>query len=375
MTSRRERLIGVVLSTTTVVTRPQHRGANRRRRRSSCATVLAAVLIVRLLNLLRISGWSRMNTCTTTSITAARDPPVDELTWLTWEKFQNTSSTRSSSTRNQTATRLLIAQYDAGEATRPEAGGGGGAYSALLVRTSPINMAYARTYGHDYILCRGLYLNQRSMLDFASGHATSPADDYSLPPSRSTYNKIAILLYALQHQYDRLLILDSDAVMYDFSRDIADFLDDTDNVMLMAHRVGGSGAAEHGIQEIASNRTWNINIGVTLWNLNHPMTASVAQEWKYKSRRRIWWGRNDDDQKPLQVILRGIAQSENRPVLAIDREFGYMGGKFIRHFIRPSSKSWTDDESIKQRIDSIARTGAEICQRYPPICAWTKAVE
>lgn len=306
---------------------------------------------------------------TNPSVTASRDPPVDELPWLTWKNFQNTNSTRSSLTANQTATRLLIAQYDAGEVTRSETVGGRGAYfaySALLDRTSTINMAYAQMYGHDYVLCRGLYLNQRSIFDFVSGRTASPADKYSLPPSRSTYNKIAILLYALQHQYDRLLILDSDAVMYDFSRDVAHFLHDADNVMLVAHRVGGT--AKRGIQEIASNRTWNVNIGVSLWNLHHPMTAPVAQEWKYKSLRRIRWGRKDDDQKPLQVILRGIASSEDRPVLAIDREFGYMGGKFIRHFIRPSSKSWTDDESIKQRIDSIARTGAEICHRFAQIC-------
>jgi hypothetical protein len=151
---------------------------------------------------------------------------------------------------------------------------------------------------------------------------------------------------------------------------------------LMAHRVGGgaavaAAAAERGIQETTanSNRTWNVNIGVTLWNLHHPLTAPVVQAWKYKSQRRIWFGQKDDDQKPLQTILRGISQSENdRPVLAMDREFGYMGGKFIRHFIRPSSKSWTDDESIKQRIDGIARTGAEICQRYTTICNSTMAV-
>ncbi len=57
--------------------------------------------------------------------------------------------------------------------------------------------------------------------------------------------------------YDKLLILDMDAMMYDFSRDIAHLL--PQDKMLVAHKVVRGD----------SPVTANINIGVTLWNLQH----------------------------------------------------------------------------------------------------------
>jgi hypothetical protein len=86
--------------------------------------------------------------------------------------------------------------------------------------------------------------------------------------------------------------------------------------------------------------SWNINIGVTLWNLHHKDTMTVAHRWKRRSQNRIRDLRKDDDQTPLQHMFwkMGI----NRPVVSVQEEFGYYNGTLVKHFTRASSKSWTD---------------------------------
>jgi hypothetical protein len=115
-------------------------------------------------------------------------------------------------------------------------------YSTLLNATSPVNQAYARHWGHDYILLRATpylapdyhttsYHLQRFVAngrpvqqEWKQGRScddsvsTRLVNNISLPSSRSTYNKITLLSIALAHpqfrnHYHRLLILDADAMM------------------------------------------------------------------------------------------------------------------------------------------------------------------
>jgi hypothetical protein len=136
---------------------------------------------------------------------------------------------------------VLIAQYSACVNVDND----DSVYATLLRATAPVNQAYARHWGHDYILLQGvpftpphynstLYSLRRLVengitVDQELGEGSCDDDSSSTrrmggdatppqPSSRSTYNKIALLSIALEHpqirnRYTRLLILDADAMM------------------------------------------------------------------------------------------------------------------------------------------------------------------
>jgi hypothetical protein len=167
-------------------------------------------------------------------------------------------------------------------------------------------------------------------------------------------------------RYDKLLILDSDALMYDFSRDIATLL--PNDRMMLAHKV----------KRNESEEAWNINIGVTLWNLRHIATIPLCRAWKKACIHRIVKRPTvrDSDQTPLQAIMKDIPEKDRRTMIfAIPDELGYSKGRFIRHFIRPDASNWTDyANTMPLRIANIQRTITEICEhtytisKHPDIC-------
>ena len=249
---------------------------------------------------------------------------------------------------------LLIVQYTDGNT-----------YSALLDLTQPINEAYAEMWGYDYELFTGLLI-QAEIPPSLNGNSTTKA-----PSSRATYNKVMILdkvLNDLRYQiYDKILILDSDALMYDFTRDIASLL--PKDRMMLAHKV----------KRNESSSSWNINIGVTLWNLHHMATKPVVRAWKKACINRIVHHptSRDSDQAPLQAIMKDIPDEDRRKMIfAIPYELGYGTGHFIRHFIRPNANNWTDYvDTMPMRVARIQHTITEICNRtytisnHPDICS------
>ena len=236
--------------------------------------------------------------------------------------------------------RLLIAQYTGG--------GDNNRYTALLNLTSPVNQLYAQTWGYQYELVTGYLIQQDDEL---------LANEINFPESRSIYNKVILLERAVREKYyDLLLLLDSDAMLFDFSRDIASLMMN-DTTMLVAHKV----------HRADSNHTGNINNGVTLWNLRHPATSKVAQRWKEKCLIRI---RNqthlrDDDQTPLQSILqKELTESQRRElILALSDQLGYGKGQFVKHFIRHDAKNWTHT-GLERRATKIRKAIQDICKTH-----------
>jgi len=253
-----------------------------------------------------------------------RPPPFAE------QRRQSTTTTADKTARKQ----ILIAQYS-----------GGSRYEALLNLTSPVNQAYALRWGHDYKLVTGFLIHS---------HLN---DTTNIPESRSTYNKVMILEQAAKEaQYHLLLILDSDAMLFDFDRDLANFMTQN-NTLLVAHKVKRDDV----------DSTSNINIGVTLWNLRHPATLQLARRWKERCLQRIRFqtGLCDNDQTPLQEILRDELTENQRSELlfAVSDEFGYSHGRFVKHFIRPKASDW-NDTGIEQRTRKIRRAIHELCQKH-----------
>jgi hypothetical protein len=160
----------------------------------------------------------------------------------------------------------------------------------------------------------------------------------------------------LYKQYEALLLLDADAMIYDFSRDIADLL--PRDKLLVAHKV----------KNTDSNYTANINLGVTLWNLQHPVLPIIVEKWKKLCLQRILNRSNldDNDQVPLQKLLNQLPDVQRQKlVLAVSHELGYGRGRLVKHFIRPNKKSW-NQTGLESRIQKIRTAIAEICTAIQP---------
>ena len=193
---------------------------------------------------------------------------------------------------------------------------------------------------------------------------------------RVTLNKIRLLFHAIDHKdhFDQLLLLDSDAMMYNFTVDVSTLL--SDEYMLTGHHVNQLELKAHLEQKsnnITRNRksirhTWNINAGVLLWNLHHNLTRQVAYEWYANSRFAVESNAFDGDQKNLHKVLKAKPE-RMAAVRSLFFEMAYGHGTIVRHYIRLGvHKDWNDPELLDDRIIRIANAENDICQRYHPVC-------
>ena len=242
--------------------------------------------------------------------------------------------------------RVLIAQYDYGNLNN--------SYAEMIQISSKINKAYAHKYNYDYLLARGVYITE-----IAPNH---PGYAEGRVAAGSTSNKVGVLEYALQHPraWDYVLIMDSDAMMYDFERDIGYEYDMT-NEVLVAHRV----------LRVLGQKTFDINAGVMLWNMKHDESYQLVKDWDMEIHE-IFKTKVGEDQEALHNVLRRIPR-RRRPVRAIRHDFEYSRGTFIKHFTRQGRKAvrkgW-DDTKLKsnERIDHMRQTANDICKQYNKLC-------
>lgn len=248
-----------------------------------------------------------------------RDAPEASPIWE-WKYGNGTNAQRAAKKR------MLIATYSAF-----------GTYAKLLEMTAPVNKAYAKQWGHDIVILQGTTM-------------ILPWDENCTPTEeRSRFNKIDLLLTALRHEeYDLLLLLDADTLVYNFSYDISAMIDD--DTMLVAQRTK--------LEDPPA--TLNINNGVTLWNLRHPITTVVAKDWDRRCRKGI------PDNRPFrgdQFYLRESLKREERieAVAAVWDEFYYRDGTVVKHFQRSNSRSWNEtgldlrEERIENATEALLR--------------------
>jgi len=162
--------------------------------------------------------------------------------------------------------------------------------------------------------------------------------------------------------------------------------------------------------------TWDVNAGITLWNLHHPTTRSLAENWLKLSlsHPKNVLLKNDDQyylQRSLQKVSAdsitdkfGIISSVwkwflrhsllpllsnyywlgvvgdiesgsvtgsfysnvNGGIRAIREEFEYYNATVVKHFKR-GTNSWTRT-GLEQRLMRIREAKADICKRWPNDC-------
>jgi hypothetical protein len=290
--------------------------------------------------------FSDSSSVTATGRTLLKQAPSPRVFWE-WQRYSRNTATNNNNNNNNSSTsrplrKLLIAQYS-----------GFGKYSELLDAVAPVNKAYARKWGHDVVILQGtsLYL---------------PRVDETCSPSgpRATFNKLALLELALglnknatiaaagtSSSYDQLLILDTDAMIVDFDTDITTLL--PDDYMMAAHRVWS----------MDSQTTWDINAGITLWNLHHPHTQRVFDEWNRACHEEVEQVLvSNDDQFFLQKTLLDLGKHAERKVWSLAEEFYYQRATVVKHFKR-ESRSWVDT-GLQGRLEQIHSAVNDVCQQW-----------
>jgi hypothetical protein len=224
----------------------------------------------------------------------------------------------------------------------------------------------------NYRYCRYYNTNDNanSLLHSTNSSSTplSASSSYYNYEAQSTFNKIPLLFKAMEEsplKYDQVLILDSDTMIVDFEYDITslllssnsanqDYGDGNDKIkennQLDNNERGkksdeqfpindGTGKSDDASTSHQNNgrtrnnnhdvgndssyflvayrvwkfdwlSTWDINAGITLWNLRHPNTRRVAEEWLKSSLsdpKEVLL--KNDDQYYLQRALQKVTAS------------------------------------------------------------------
>jgi hypothetical protein len=216
-----------------------------------------------------------------------------------------------------------------------------------LDATQKVNRAYARKFGYDYAALLGLPMG-------------------ATEGWMATFSKVQILYEVLNHhpEYDALLNMDADALLVDFDYDLENLLvwPDARQYAVIGQRVGAEDL-----------HTWNMNAGVTFWNMKHPDTRFIATCWymgAYTSIRimppRI--GKHVSDQKWLQGILHYGFQPRQREqaVFTPNDIFRYAQGTVVKHIVRAESKIWKD--VVDERLNMVQELVSRTCKKYEPSC-------
>jgi hypothetical protein len=322
-------------------------------------------------------------TATTTTIPLEAAAAVPTKTWYNYSSTTTTTST-DDEVRPRAALahhpRVLIAQYS-----------GYGNYEQFLEHVVPVHRAYAQDWGYDYLVYKGY--------DASLFPSIRPQ---CLSQAQATFDKISLLELALStrynnnhdhsdtsssySKYDYVLILDTDTLLVDWHYPLPDLLR-TNHKLLAAHRVWS----------VDPKTTWDINAGITFWNLRHPHAQNVLSKWKeLTANHPIEVLTKNDDQYFLQrTLLELMMMRHNSPppnsnsnshnsqdqdqeeknnnnnlyhcchdatnlVSATRRQFAYYDGTLIRHFKR-DARSWTRN-GLEQRLLRVRESLVDTCR-------------
>lgn len=207
-------------------------------------------------------------------------------------------------------------------------------YKPMIDTTEELHRKYAAKHGYEYARVDGV------IRGFKPWHAT--------------FNRIYLLQSLLskptQKQYDWVLYMDADAVIVDLEKPLDEFLDD--NYAIVACR----GSVDDPLN------TWNINIGVCFFNLNHPQITQIVGLWRglyEKVPDTVLQGEQEgifddlcahvNDQDMLCLIL---YQEQYRGAAKVYRgdehnKFNY-SGNFIKQVLRDGKKN-----SIESRVQQL----------------------
>ncbi|VEU42556.1 unnamed protein product [Pseudo-nitzschia multistriata] len=197
------------------------------------------------------------------------------------------------------------------------------------------------------------------------------------PSAHSSINKIRLLFEAIDagNQYDQMLLLDPDTMIYDMETDLTTLIGDKEDFVV----AGPAILTEEGKKD--KYMPWKITSGITLWNLEHPSTKAVALDWFRYAKNAIIRETYQSDQKYLLKALKNYYNTNSKGVVArsSDREGivkslmnhqfdDGIGGRFVKQFRVQKKAKNPHDKQVEARLARMEETAGLICEHYPDAC-------
>ncbi|KAG7343365.1 hypothetical protein IV203_021310 [Nitzschia inconspicua] len=206
-----------------------------------------------------------------------------------------------------------------------------------------------------------------------------PKDD-----SQTTLNKIRLLFHAIDNsdEYDQVLLLDADALVYNMDVDLTTLLDETKHLV-----------AAQPLPVTHKRERWEIHSGVTLWNLNHPYITSVAVDWFERATAAVVRGNYTNDQEFLHETLLAHLELQRQNeteyrhdnnnddirddnfVLSFERhECDFEEGTVVKQFIKDTFIDSQEDKAnitsafLEDRLQRMQAAVEEICSKHATEC-------
>lgn len=149
----------------------------------------------------------------------------------------------------------------------------------------------------------------------------------------ATYNRITLLKQLLDlGRSGWVCYLDADAYVCDLTFDLKTYLRNKEDVALIIAPASDT------------SLWWQVNAGILLLNLSHPIAQAIVREWSRgfdqitddKLRAAVAWSEVTDDQQLLHRALRAVPGAEAHTLIEKNqpRLLNYLNGTFIRQILR-----------------------------------------
>jgi Glycosyl transferase family 90/Methyltransferase domain len=171
-------------------------------------------------------------------------------------------------------------------------------------------------------------------------------------PWHAAYNRISLLKRLLDSGYSGwVCYLDADAYIVNLNFDLRDYLKDKANVALI---IAPGGPSPH---------WWNINDGVFLINLAHPVGQAIVGSWSRgfdeitdeQLRAAAAWSQVTDDQNLLHQVLQDVPNAEQSTL--VDKEcprlLNYHDGMFIRQVLRVVGSLEKRTALLRKQVEEV----------------------
>lgn len=182
-----------------------------------------------------------------------------------------------------------------------------------------------------------LELTSQTVREYCTRHQCSYESYFGIIrgyyPWQATYNRIPMLQRMLDSGYDGwVCYLDADALISDLDFDLRAYLADKQDYALIAAPGKDDGP------------WWDVNAGVFLLNLAHPMGKLIVRRWSAQFaslsdedlKAGVEWHQIANDQGMLHMLLQGIENARAHVLVTGERPWLLNGleGRFIRQVMR-----------------------------------------
>lgn len=216
-------------------------------------------------------------------------------------------------------------------------------YAPMLAATAPNVREYCRRHGLGY----------ESFVGIKRG----------FHPWQATFNRIPMLVELIERGFTGwALYLDADAWFHDLDFDLAAYLADK------------QGHAAIFAQSGVTDQAWDVNAGVVLVNLGHPLGRDLVAQWAAGlaahsdddlRRGEAWFDEGNDQDLLHQILRRDVAIAD----AVLIEQIAFINGphaRFIRQQLRALSPSFEDRlRTLSEAVADVFRRDGRIAVAQP----------